>query len=243
MGIVNNGSPWLRVHPVQCAIPVFEGLLPEPYNKQLLELLFLLGHWHGFGKLRMHTDDTLGILDSNTSLLGAQFRKFHDFTCAQFKTKELQREADARRRREAKARSQNQASSGPILPASSQSPVEPPSAEPSGQRQSSMKRVTTGRHGAAKPASASNSSTTSALGPSHGLTLPPNERQGSSTQFSQKSSSQDGQKGTKHEVKFSLHMYKHHSLGDYVETIGRYGTTDSYSTKPVGPCLCKYTFR
>lgn len=30
--------------------------------------------------------------------------------------------------------------------------------------------------------------------------------------------------------------YKHHSLGDYPATIRRYGTTDSYSTEPVG-CL------
>lgn len=32
----------------------------------------------------------------------------------------------------------------------------------------------------------------------------------------------------------SLHTYKHHALGDYVDTIRRYGTTDSYSTETVG---------
>lgn len=32
----------------------------------------------------------------------------------------------------------------------------------------------------------------------------------------------------------NLQKYKHHSLGDYVETIRRYGTTDSYSTQSVG---------
>lgn len=31
----------------------------------------------------------------------------------------------------------------------------------------------------------------------------------------------------------NLKTYKHHSLGDYVETIRRLGTTDSYSTQPV----------
>lgn len=34
-------------------------------------------------------------------------------------------------------------------------------------------------------------------------------------------------------IKFSLQSYKYHSLGDYGDTIRQYGTTDSYSTKPV----------
>jgi hypothetical protein len=32
---------------------------------------------------------------------------------------------------------------------------------------------------------------------------------------------------------FNLNTYKAHALRDYVETIRRYGTTDSYSTEPV----------
>lgn len=32
---------------------------------------------------------------------------------------------------------------------------------------------------------------------------------------------------------FNLETYKFHALGDYVETIRRYGATDSYSTEPV----------
>ena len=35
------------------------------------------------------------------------------------------------------------------------------------------------------------------------------------------------------EKTFSLKTYKFHALGDYVEAIRRYGTTDSYSTEPV----------
>jgi hypothetical protein len=35
---------------------------------------------------------------------------------------------------------------------------------------------------------------------------------------------------TKH---LNLKTYKYHALGDYVSTIRRYGTTDSYSTEPV----------
>jgi hypothetical protein len=32
---------------------------------------------------------------------------------------------------------------------------------------------------------------------------------------------------------FNLQTYKYHALGDYVDTIRRYGTTDSYSTEVV----------
>jgi len=33
---------------------------------------------------------------------------------------------------------------------------------------------------------------------------------------------------------FNLKTYKFHALGDYCSTIRRFGTTDSYSTQPVG---------
>jgi hypothetical protein len=36
---------------------------------------------------------------------------------------------------------------------------------------------------------------------------------------------------------FNLNTYKIHALGDYVETIKTYGTTDSYSTEPVNDAL------
>ena len=34
-------------------------------------------------------------------------------------------------------------------------------------------------------------------------------------------------------VTFNMDTYKHHALGDYVQTIRTYGTCDSYSTEPV----------
>jgi len=34
---------------------------------------------------------------------------------------------------------------------------------------------------------------------------------------------------------FNFQTYKFHALGDYVSTIRRYGTTDSYSSEPVRP--------
>ncbi|KAG2081012.1 uncharacterized protein F5147DRAFT_783966 [Suillus discolor] len=53
---------------LQCAIPVFDGLLPNNnHNKIIQDLLFTLAHWHGLAKLRMHSDLTLDILDTATT--------------------------------------------------------------------------------------------------------------------------------------------------------------------------------
>jgi hypothetical protein len=83
-------------------LPVFDGLLPEPCNSAILQLLFICAHWHGLAKLRMHTDHTLEILDETTLALGRQFRLFTDVICPQFNTRELSREFDQRKRRKQK---------------------------------------------------------------------------------------------------------------------------------------------
>jgi hypothetical protein len=85
---------------IQCAIPAFEGLLPEPYNESILELLFVMAHWHGLAKLRMHNDLTLQVMDAATVTLGEKLRDFCQNTCTAFATKELRREFNARVRRE-----------------------------------------------------------------------------------------------------------------------------------------------
>jgi hypothetical protein len=68
-------------------------------------------------KLRMHTDITLDILDQTTIRLGAEFRKFNDKTCAAFDTVELDREVEARKRRQIKKQQAHLASANPPLPA------------------------------------------------------------------------------------------------------------------------------
>ena len=88
---------------LQCAIPVFDGLLPEPHNTYVLKLLFDLAHWHGLAKLRMHTDSTLALLSQVTTTLGNTVRTFQERTCAAFPTRELQREQNARERRRKKS--------------------------------------------------------------------------------------------------------------------------------------------
>ena len=91
----------------KCAFTVFDGLLPEPHNRTVTELLFTLAHWHALAKLRMHNDLTLDIMDAATVSLGKKLREFSQKTCSAFETKELSREYNARMRKHAKAASEN----------------------------------------------------------------------------------------------------------------------------------------
>ncbi|TEB34018.1 hypothetical protein FA13DRAFT_1789210 [Coprinellus micaceus] len=86
-----------------CAIPAFEGLLPEPHNSGLMKLLFVYAQWHALAKLRMHHDMTLNLLDYSTTLLGAQTRLFNYETCSRITTRELKKESESREKREGKA--------------------------------------------------------------------------------------------------------------------------------------------
>lgn len=88
---------------MQCAIPVFDGLLPEPHNTKILRLIFTCAHWHALAKLRLHSDITVNILDEVTTILGEQFRHFANQICPLYDTDELPREAGARQRRAQKA--------------------------------------------------------------------------------------------------------------------------------------------
>ena len=93
---------------LQCAIPVFERLLPEPHNNHVMKLLFRIAEWHGLVKLRMHTEATLARLEQVTTALGHLMRDFRDKTCAKFNTTELAREVEARNRRNARTNAPNQ---------------------------------------------------------------------------------------------------------------------------------------
>ncbi|KIJ42710.1 hypothetical protein M422DRAFT_170788 [Sphaerobolus stellatus SS14] len=84
---------------LQCAMPAFEGLLEEPYNKLLMDVLFTLCYWHGVAKLRMHTDETIDLLAQLTKQFGSLIRKFAKDTANGFHTVELPREKAARARR------------------------------------------------------------------------------------------------------------------------------------------------
>lgn len=157
----------------QCAIPAFDGLLPEPHNSIVMTLLFRLTEWHALAKLRLHTDSTLTRLDLVTTLLGQDLRQFSRVTCASFSTMELPKEAAAR-----------------------------------------------GRHQALQSAKA--------LVP---LSDPTNDELLASSTSTLPTPKPVAKAGTRKH--FNLWTYKFHSLGDYVRTIHRYGTTDSYSSQTV----------
>ena len=131
---------------------MFEGLFPPDHDSVVRELLFRLAEWHALAKLRLHTDDSLDILDEATRSLGRELRKFKKFTCAVFKTTELPSEVAARQRR----------SEGQLQPESRAAGL-----------------------AGAKPKT------------------------------------------------FNLSTYKLHALGDYVNAIRMFGTTDSFTTQIV----------
>nr|GAT45241.1 predicted protein [Mycena chlorophos] len=85
-----------------CAIPVVDGLLPEPYNSHILDAFFVLAEWHALGKLRMHTDTTIALLRTSTKEVGQVLRRFRDHVCPHFTTKELPTEQDKRENRKRK---------------------------------------------------------------------------------------------------------------------------------------------
>lgn len=95
----------------QCAIPVLDGLLPEPYNTEVLTLLFVCSHWHALAKLRMHTEYTLRLFDAKTKHLGTCLRSFATNTCEDYETQELLSEVAARNRRNIKKATTTQGAS------------------------------------------------------------------------------------------------------------------------------------
>lgn len=230
--------------------------MPEPHNGHLLRLLFIFAHWHGLAKLRQHTDLSLDVLDVTTTQLGKALRDFAENTCPAFDTRELKREAEARQRREAKGTSSNTISppvsapsagpsatssttlSGPAHPpppASDAAVTEPPSAV-------ELPTATTPCNAGPSASNAMPSqSADSALPPSGSTSVPtgPLKQPTGSVHKATTGGKKDGKKPTerltgRRRKAFNLNTYKSHSLGDYVETIRTYGTTDSYTTEIVG---------
>jgi hypothetical protein len=158
----------------QCAMPVFEGLFPEPDNEHILDLLYIFATWHALAKLRVHIDDTLQLLDIATSAIGAQLRDFRDTICVKYDTHELSKEMLARRRR-------------------------------------NSQKIRIGE-------------TTTEI------------QEGGNAHMSSSSLRTNNTRNhseTRKQRKFNLNTYKFHAMGDYVESIKRFGTTDSYSTETV----------
>ncbi|TEB29739.1 hypothetical protein FA13DRAFT_1584662, partial [Coprinellus micaceus] len=90
---------------LQCAIPVFDGILAnESHSAATLSLLAVCAEWHALAKLRMHTDDTLQLLQDTTVKLGSEFRSFLDGVCQEVATEELDSEKEAREAQQKKTK-------------------------------------------------------------------------------------------------------------------------------------------
>ncbi|KAH6916509.1 hypothetical protein BKA70DRAFT_1025493, partial [Coprinopsis sp. MPI-PUGE-AT-0042] len=131
-------------------------LLPSDHNQIVVTLLLLCAEWHSLAKLRMHTEETLHLLENATDALSQQFSIFLSVTCAVYKTRETAKEQRARFKHSASNKHSQQPSLQPV--------------------------------------------TTSAI--------------------------------ALHK-RFNVATYKYHALANYVHTIRRFGTTDSYTTERV----------
>ena len=97
---------------LQCTLPVLDGLLPAPHEAAVLDLIFVMGCWHAYAKLRLHTEQTLASFRCLTADLGVLLRHFSMVVCNAIKTTELPRERAARIRRTANAASGSTTSGG-----------------------------------------------------------------------------------------------------------------------------------
>ena len=66
----------------------------------MVELLFIFATWHALAKLHVHTDTSLGLLDTATTALGNALRYFVCVTCPQFETFETSAEYTKRQRQQ-----------------------------------------------------------------------------------------------------------------------------------------------
>ena len=79
----------------QCALPVFEGILPRPHNKLVQDLIFMLCMWHTLAKLQLHTSTTLKHLQTMTKKLSKILWSFAKTTHTDFETTDLPHEQAA----------------------------------------------------------------------------------------------------------------------------------------------------
>jgi hypothetical protein len=187
---------------------VFDGLLPEPHNHRILQLLFVMAHWHALAKLRLHTETTLSIMDHATILLGDKLQTFQQKTCSAFQTRELQREKNARVRRQVKKSKQKDGLSSKLVITDAK------------------------RAGTAQAGPGSKTTSLVKQSSSHKGTI--NFRTEENLLNLKSTPSGNALRDAAQRPKvLNLNTYKWHALGDYTSAIRQFGTTDSYSTEIV----------
>ncbi|OSD05112.1 hypothetical protein PYCCODRAFT_1385676 [Trametes coccinea BRFM310] len=95
---------------LQCAIPVFENLLGSAHDRLVRHMLFQLAMVHALAKLRLHSEATLTVFECVIASLGRAMRVFASKVCPDYDTRELDKEVEARQRRQARKSSKSKAS-------------------------------------------------------------------------------------------------------------------------------------
>lgn len=179
-----------------------------------MKLLYKTAEWHGFAKLRMHTESTLEHLDALTKEFGLLMRQFRDLSCAEFQTVELPREVDARNRQRQRAQAKQ------LFP---QQP---------GARGSTAANATNNQPSVATPDSAPPPCPSDVIIPEPSTNAQPAPSDGNTTVMPAAAPSAPASTGRKPKT-LNLLTPKFHALGDYVRTIRLFGGTDSFSTQLV----------
>ena len=222
-----------------------------------MRLLFTFAYWHGMAGLHMHTEDTVGLLDDLTTILGQRLREFKATTCEKYPTRELKRETAKRLRQSAKAKSaaaaQPAKGKAPFVKAKTSSVKDNMKGataiqkdEADGAQDSSRK----GKSSSARKAPPRNSQVSTAASPDTTTAAPalaPTQASSSSlcppvlssaeAPSVQPSSTVPTETPDRKFVKFNLNTYKMHALGDYVDCIRTMGTADSVTTRAVRALL------
>ncbi|KAJ2933285.1 hypothetical protein H1R20_g3796, partial [Candolleomyces eurysporus] len=247
---------------LQCAIPVFDGLLPnQKHGQAVLSILSVCARWHALAKLRMHTDVTLQLLEHTTIELGTEFRTFVSTVCNEIQTKELAIEVAARERRErnrlekeAKAAMKEKKRREKELSGAQSQDAMPPSstqtedsAPPPAQSQDALPPSSTQIEDSAplsaqaKDATPQSGASDHAQDGSGTSTLADGTRTIKATPLKRSSKSKAKVFRAKF-VTLNIQTPKFHFLGDYVPMIRTFGTSDSFSTE-AGEFIHRYPKR
>jgi hypothetical protein len=183
-----------------------------------MKLLYRMSEWHALAKLRLHTEDSLTLMEESTKELGKLLRQFRQLTCTEFHTVELPREAEACVRKRNLGVATDIQCPNPIQP--QPNVAAPPTVMISGARGhlsqliTSDNQVATGKY-----------------------TIQCFDSKLINQDVDRDAGSSRGQSGRLKPKILNLLTVKFHFLGDYVQHIRFFGMTDSYSTQLVSNCL------
>ncbi|KAH6908719.1 hypothetical protein BKA70DRAFT_1426611 [Coprinopsis sp. MPI-PUGE-AT-0042] len=227
---------------LQCSYAAFDGLLPEPHNRNVTTLLFCCAEWHALAKLRMHTEETLLLLDLQTAALATNLETFMRDSCESFDTRETHKEQRARLKRSAKQASADAPQSIPSEAAQANPPSTSPFLQATNTVAQSDRRdpknsmsAPLNKQGNNIPVPILQETIASDIHQSHvplplaedlGVPQPPSHfppRTGTGKN--------DSCATGRLKKKLNIATYKYHALADYTASIRQYGTTDSYSSE------------